>query len=304
MILHHYDFSNYSEKVRLVLGLKAASWRSVIIPAYAPKPNYTPLTAGYRRTPALQVGADVFCDTQLICDVLEQMYPTPSLFGTGDYARARARAIAHWAESSMMRALALFITGINADKFPPAFHADRAALHNKPLPEVSRVKAAGEQYRKQFEAQWPTLFGLLDGPDAFILGATPGLVDFTVYEIPWFLRTIGGEHELPEEPALRRWMAAVAAVGHGDFSQIEAAEALSIAKHSAPMPIADSQCWTEPDIAPGTAVAVRPLDQHSPAEGVLLRADAQRITIAYESPEAGLVHVHFPRLGYRVRALG
>ena len=35
-ILHHYDFSNYSEKVRLVLGLKGLSWRSVDIPPVLP----------------------------------------------------------------------------------------------------------------------------------------------------------------------------------------------------------------------------------------------------------------------------
>ena len=31
-----------------------------------PKPDLTPLTGGYRRIQVLQVGADVFCDTQVI----------------------------------------------------------------------------------------------------------------------------------------------------------------------------------------------------------------------------------------------
>ncbi len=29
IILHHYQLSPYSEKIRLALGLKAQSWRSV-----------------------------------------------------------------------------------------------------------------------------------------------------------------------------------------------------------------------------------------------------------------------------------
>ena len=41
LILHHYDFSNYSEKVRLVLGLKGLSWRSVDIPPVLPKCDTT-----------------------------------------------------------------------------------------------------------------------------------------------------------------------------------------------------------------------------------------------------------------------
>ena len=66
LILHHYDFSNFSEKVRLVFALKQIGWDSVIIPSYLPKPDYLPLTGGYRRTPALQVGSDIYCDTRLI----------------------------------------------------------------------------------------------------------------------------------------------------------------------------------------------------------------------------------------------
>ena len=42
LILHHYDFSNYSEKVRLVLGLKGLSWRSVDISPVLPKYDTTP----------------------------------------------------------------------------------------------------------------------------------------------------------------------------------------------------------------------------------------------------------------------
>ena len=62
LILHHYDFSNFSEKVRLVFALKEIDWVSVIIPSYLPKPDYLPLTGGYRRAPALQIGSDVYCD--------------------------------------------------------------------------------------------------------------------------------------------------------------------------------------------------------------------------------------------------
>jgi len=66
LILHHYDFSPYSEKVRLAFGHKDLDWHSVDMPIQAPKPDLTPLTAGYRRAPVLQIGADVYCDTLLI----------------------------------------------------------------------------------------------------------------------------------------------------------------------------------------------------------------------------------------------
>ena len=66
IILHHYDTSPYSEKVRLGLGLKGLAWASVELPVIMPKPNLTALTGGYRKTPVLQIGADIYCDSQLI----------------------------------------------------------------------------------------------------------------------------------------------------------------------------------------------------------------------------------------------
>jgi hypothetical protein len=66
IILHHYDTSPYAEKVRTGLGLKGLAWASVELPVIMPKPNLTALTGGYRKTPVLQIGADIYCDSQLI----------------------------------------------------------------------------------------------------------------------------------------------------------------------------------------------------------------------------------------------
>ena len=54
IILHHYETSPYSEKVRLGLGLKGLAWASVEIPVIMPKPDLTVLTGGYRKTPVLR----------------------------------------------------------------------------------------------------------------------------------------------------------------------------------------------------------------------------------------------------------
>ena len=72
LILHHYPQSPVAEKVRVVLGIKNVAWRSVQIPRLPPKPDLMPLTGGYRRTPVLQVGADVYCDSQCIIRELER----------------------------------------------------------------------------------------------------------------------------------------------------------------------------------------------------------------------------------------
>ena len=91
IILHHYDISPYSEKVRLGLGLKGLAWASVEIPVIMPKPDLTALTGGYRKAPVLQIGADIYCDSQLIMRELERRHPSPSFYPAG---RGTADALA------------------------------------------------------------------------------------------------------------------------------------------------------------------------------------------------------------------
>src|SRR4029453_5394065 len=116
LILHHYDFSNFAEKARLMLGFKRLAWRSVEQPPILPKPNLVPLTGGYRPIPWLQDGADLWCDTRLIARELERRAPSPTLFP--ERTRGFADTIAWWAEHQFMRPVALFVSGINADHMP------------------------------------------------------------------------------------------------------------------------------------------------------------------------------------------
>ena len=63
IILHHYEFSTFSQKVRTALGLKGLAWRSVDIPGMPPRTLLSPLTGGYRRAPVPQVGAAISRET-------------------------------------------------------------------------------------------------------------------------------------------------------------------------------------------------------------------------------------------------
>ena len=126
LILHNYDFSNYAEKARLALGYKGLTWRSVTIPPVAPKPDLTPLTGGYRRTPVLQIGADIYCDTRLILRELERRYPSPTLFPAG--YTPLASAVTYWAENQLFRPMSLYVSGHNMDVLPETLQADRALM--------------------------------------------------------------------------------------------------------------------------------------------------------------------------------
>ncbi|MBF8269830.1 MAG: glutathione S-transferase [Gammaproteobacteria bacterium] len=98
LILHHSLASPFAEKVRLMLGFKGLAWRSVLVPEMMPMPDVLALTGGYGRTPILQIGADIYCDTALITTELETIKPKPSLFAGNALAH---HAIVYWAETAL-----------------------------------------------------------------------------------------------------------------------------------------------------------------------------------------------------------
>src|SRR2546427_22521 len=90
IILHHYETSPYAEKVRVAFGIKGLAWSSVQIPRIMPKPDLMPLTGGYRKTPGMQVGADIFFDTQLILRAIDALPVEPPLNPHARVGDARA----------------------------------------------------------------------------------------------------------------------------------------------------------------------------------------------------------------------
>ena len=131
-VLHHYDGSPFSEKLRLILGFKGLAWATVKVPVIMPKPDVTALTGGYRKTPIAQVGADVYCDTALIARVIDRLAPTPPLYPAG---APLAPLLAQWADSTLFwtvipytmqpAGLSAIFAGV-APEVVKAFAADRA----------------------------------------------------------------------------------------------------------------------------------------------------------------------------------
>lgn len=298
-ILHHYDISPFSEKIRLVFGLKGIAWASVIIPQIMPKPDYTALTGGYRRTPSLQIGADIYCDTRLIVEELERRYPLPTLFPGA--AEGLHRAVEAWAEAALFWPAARATVGVNAAHMLPDFHADRAAMRGAPPPTPERVRAAGLLAQAQLPPQIAWIGSMLADGRPFLLGDRPGLADFAVYHCLWFLDRLPHKltPELVTSKATLAWMARIAAIGHGEREEIEAAEAIAAAHASRPEAPPSS---TDPVLKPGQRVTVEPEERTSaPVEGEIVFVSPTRLALRRTDERAGTVHVHFPRLGYAVK---
>jgi glutathione S-transferase len=303
LILHHYDFSNYAEKARLALGYKGLAWRGVTIPPVAPKPDLTPLTGGYRRTPVLQIGADIFCDTRLILRELERRKPRPSLYPQGTIAIADM--IAYWAEHQFFRPMSLYVSGTNIDLLPPDLQADRSRMRDLPLPSAETVQRAARRNAPFVRAQLPSIEALLTSGHAWIAGAQVTVADFAVYHPLWFMtaRSQRLAHELAPYPRTTDWMGRMRAFGHGSSSPMTAAEALNIAAAAQPATPRVSNPFDE-DPSLGCHVRIRADDYgRDPVEGQLVLIDADEIALHRNDPTVGDIVVHFPRVGYDLRQM-
>lgn len=301
MILHHYDFSNYSEKARLALGYKKLAWRSVVIPPVAPKPDLTPLTGGYRRTPVLQIGADVYCDTALIVRELERREPEPTLFPP--HLAALADAIAYWSENRLFRPMSLYVSGNNMDVLPPNLQADRARMRGLPEPDAATMARAAARSATHVRPQIAAVDSMLADGRAWIAGDAPTIADLAVYHALWFItaRTDRLAHELAPYARIRDWMGKVRAFGHGAPTPITAQDAIAEAKAGTPEPARPSTPQPE-DPKPGARVRIRADDYGcDPVEGELAFITDREIAIRRVDPVAGEIVVHFPRLGYDLR---
>lgn len=304
LILHNYDFSNYAEKARLALGYKGLAWRSVIIPPVAPKPDLTPLTGGYRRTPVLQIGADIYCDTRLILRELERRRPEPTLYPAGH--TAMADAIAYWAENQLFRPMSLYVSGNNMDVLPPNLQADRSLMRGLPIPDAQTMARAARRSAPAVRVQIAMVEAMLSDGRDWIVGPAVTIADFAVYHALWFIsaRTDRLIHELVPHASVLRWMARMRAFGHGSFAPMTADEALDAAFAAEPAAPRESHPFPE-DPRPGALVRVRADDYgRDPVQGELVLIDAEEIALRRTDPRVGDVIVHFPRLGYDLRPLG
>ncbi|RMF03329.1 MAG: glutathione S-transferase family protein [Alphaproteobacteria bacterium] len=305
IILHHYPQSPVSEKVRIGLGIKKLAWRSVEIPRIPPKPDLMPLTGGYRRTPVMQIGADIYCDSQCILREIDRRHPEPTFYPGGGYGLPWA--LNAWTSGEMFEQAIAIVLGSAADELPPDFAADRGRLYFGPDYDLH---ALADQL-PHIEAQLRGQFGWLDerlahGRD-FILGDIPGLPDAACYYLVWFLRGrwAGADDFFAEFPAIGAWEKRVAALGHGSPREMSARDALDVARTCTPATPEKGDERDPQKLEPGMKIAVTPAGKGGDpqVEGRLRYLDRYTVALVREDERVGTLCVHFPRVGYRVSRL-
>jgi glutathione S-transferase len=299
IILHHYETSPYSEKVRLGLGLKGLTWASVEIPVIMPKPDLTALTGGYRKTPVLQIGADIYCDSQLIMRELERRHPIPSFYPAG---RGAADALAWWAEKTMFSPVVGIAFAKRREALPAGFLEDRAKFSGRNI-DPGAMLAAVPYLLDQLRAHFYWLDQMLADGRSFLQGSAAGLADLAAYHPVWFLQQKFGSAAAPLDafPRTRTWAERVAAIGHGRLRQTTSREALNAARTATPNVSATVDPGDPIGRKPGQTVTVTPDDTgRDPVVGELIASGIDEIVVRRSDPEVGEVCVHFPRAGFVV----
>lgn len=300
LILHHYPQSPVAHKVRMALGIAGASWQSVEIPRLPPKPLLVPLTAGYRRTPVLQIGADIYCDSQNIAHVIDQSGVPRRLFPDQTYGLAMM--ISNWAETTLFDLSVRLVLTHALGKVPEEFIRDRGSLYFEPNWTEASLRAALPSVMHELRA----LLGFVEAhlgatEGVYLAGHQPCYGDAAIGYICWFLRGRwdGGAALLTNYPALCVLEAALDQLGDGQPQDLDAEAAFAIAKAAkpqSPIGIIDGAS----SLAIGQRVMIRPKGEAADPDvvGTLRYCDGMRISIDHNHEQVGDIAVHFPVVGY------
>ena len=304
IILHNYPQSPVAEKVRVALGIKGLSWRDVEIPRLPPKPMLTPLTGGYRRTPVMQIGADVYCDSQCIIRELDRRHPSPAFLPSND--PGLIWSLGRWTDGALFDLAVKIVLGSAGEALPADFAEDRGRLYMGPN-WAEGLKAANAQLPhlvSQLRAPLSWLNAQLGDGRKFLLGNAPAAIDAQIYYVVWFVRGRwgGGPAMLSEFTDLVRWEDNVRAIGHGQPSAMTPEEAIERATGLEPEGPSGVAPNDPQGLTPGMHVTINPdVDGgEQPVEGTVRSANAEVIAITRNEPTIGNLAVHFPRAGYRI----
>jgi len=303
LLLHNYLGSPFAEKARILLGFKQVEWGFVEIPNILPKPDLVALTGGYRKTPVLQVGRDVYCDTRLIQLFLDRYRPEPAFLPKGQ--ETTCLELAHWADTVWFNTVVPIalsprgleaLRGMRSPEAVDALMADRRALIGGDFADPGPCLLAFGSYARRLEQHLTT--------HTWIVGDAPTLVDIAHYHPLFLLGNIPTVAvELEPYPHIRAWIQRVRGIGYGKFEKVSSGDALERAR--------TCTTWQEPlsaekiaipGIALGDTVAVAPTDtgRNDWVRGELVSAGPDEIALRRSDPRAGELTVHFPTIGFAV----
>ncbi len=303
MILHHYDMSPFSEKIRLMLDYAGIEWQSSIVPPMPPRPSIDPIVGGYRRIPIAQIGADVFCDTQIICAEVAALSNQAEL----SYESLSVEEIDYLEhiEKDVFFAVPNSSSGLNTIALLfKTFTPIQAIKFIKDRIGVAKGMKLKMKSRHKSQALLDSSIDELEtrlSDDLFLQGGRPTIMDFSVHHVIWFRANSFGNDFLRDKPRIAKWFASMNKLSKDARNPIDRSQLVAVTKGATPRQLDDNLMQGE---YLGKAVSIRPDDYARDAvEGILVGQDINRSVLRRPTKQCGDVHIHFPKRGFETRLL-
>ncbi|RCL79241.1 MAG: glutathione S-transferase family protein [SAR116 cluster bacterium] len=304
-IFHHYPQSPIAEKIRMTFGIMGMEWQSVHIPRIPPKPLLMPLTGGYRRTPVLQLGSDIFCDSQSIAGQLGLQNSKASAYQLSN--KALELILGSFGETILFSLTVRVVLTSSMGVAPEQFIKDRGSLYFEPGWTVEEMRDSLPSILMQLQAAFDLINHHLLENGPFMNGDRPSYSDAVVQHCVWFLcgRFEGGDEFIEPFDAICKQRDLIASLGHGTSHDISAEQALETAIKNPPKAPKGINCTYTGGLKYAQKVKIRPNGRTSDPDviGALRYLDETLIIIDYAHEDAGQVAIHFPVLGYQISAL-
>lgn len=128
IILFCYPGSPWSAKIEFYLALRRIPYAVCHQPMTWPRPDIQELSINYRRIPMLTIGRDIYCDTALILDKLESLFPEGALGASDGREQALESLLEQWAQTALMKTGPALLPASVPLLSDQAFLDDRKAL--------------------------------------------------------------------------------------------------------------------------------------------------------------------------------
>lgn len=306
IVLHFYRESPFSQKLAWLLNYKKVDYKVCTISRVEPRPLRRPLDGGYRKTPILQIGNHVYCDTKAAALALEELYPEPTIYpklkDSDESSEGLARAITMWIDNTLFFNV---VSQLPVAALDDSFLKDRSEFSGRKLDRDTLAKGAPFM-RGAIKAEF-AIAALTLGSKTWVLDTeTPSLADFSLAMVTFFLLNLIGEKWVQENlktefEHMQKTLGAVNWDRTESMPKITEEEAIEVLKRHQEKEV-DADFKIHDSVLPiklEQQVYVTPLDTGKiPVGGALVRSTNEETVILYKDPTYGTnTYIHFPTIG-------
>ncbi|KAL1958677.1 hypothetical protein VTO42DRAFT_4020 [Malbranchea cinnamomea] len=319
LTLFHYTFSPFAKRVVWYLNLRGIKYNQCLQPPIMPRPDLAALGVQYRRIPVLAIGRDLYCDSRLILQKLEERFPDGALGATDNDGKALEKLLEVWTTDVVFGRAAQLIPSDTPLTSDPKFIEDRRDFFNTPNQEkygaLQRRPEATLHVKQAFHFLETTL--LADGRTWIRKTDKPSLADIHAsWVLDWVIGLKGAADpdQISERhfPKVFAWVQRFREVLNASRAHTpkprtvtgaEVLASLASAGYGEPEGLLDE---TDPlKLRKGQEVVVWPTDSGSSYRdrGSLVALNRNEVVLQRKTANGQFdVRIHFPRINFRIIA--